>query len=102
MFARSNGFLCAVALICLSLAALGARPLHAQVAGATLSGLVSNDSDTPVAEATVSIRNVLTGFIRVSTTDKDGQYTAPNLLPGLYEITASASGYATSVQHDVS
>lgn len=102
MYASLIRFLCAAALIGLSLAALGARPLPAQVAGATLSGLVSNESDTPIAGATVSIRNVLTGIIRVSTTDKDGQYTAPNLLPGLYEITASASGYATSVQHDVS
>lgn len=102
MYARIIRFLWVPALLVLMLAASSARPLHAQVAGATLSGLVSNDSDTPLADATVSIRNVLTGIIRVSTTDKDGQYSAPNLLPGLYEITASASGYATSIQHEVS
>lgn len=102
MFARMNRLFWVVAVLAVSLGVFNARPVPAQVAGATLSGLVSNESDSPLADATVSIRNVLTGVIRVSKTDKDGQYTAPNLLPGLYEITASASGYATSVQHDVS
>lgn len=102
MFARINRLFWVAAVLALSLAVFNARPVHAQVAGATLSGLVSNESDTPLPDATVSIRNVLTGIIRVSKTDKDGQYTAPNLLPGLYEIAASASGYATSVQHNVS
>ena len=27
-----------------------------------------------------------------------GFYTAPNLLPGVYEVTASAAGFATSVE----
>jgi hypothetical protein len=39
-----------------------------------------------------------TGVSRDPTTDKDGFYTAPNLLPGTYGITVSAAGFATQVR----
>lgn len=103
MLARRNKSLYVVSLLSLmlSLAVFNARPLCAQVAGATLSGVITDDSLTPLPNAKVSIKNVVTGVVRTSKTDKDGQYSAPNLLPGTYEITASAQGYATSEQRDV-
>jgi outer membrane receptor protein involved in Fe transport len=99
--ARISRVLWLAALLGLTFGIYSSGPLHAQVAGATLSGLIANDSDTPLTNAKVSIKNVVTGVVRTSKTDKYGQYAAPNLLPGTYEITASAPGYATSVQHDV-
>jgi hypothetical protein len=99
--ARISRVLWLAALLGLTFGIYSSGPVHAQVAGATLSGLIANDSDTPLTNAKVSIKNVVTGVVRTSKTDKYGQYTAPNLLPGTYEITASAPGYATSVQHDV-
>jgi hypothetical protein len=101
MLARMNRFLWVVAVLSQSLGIFCARPLRAQVAGATLSGIITGDSQTPLANAKVSIKNVVTGVVRTSKTDKDGQYNAPNLLPGTYEVTASAPGYETSVQRDV-
>lgn len=103
MLARWNKSLYVVALLSLTLllAVFNAPPLCAQVAGATLSGVITDDSLTPLPNAKVSIKNVVTGVVRTSKTDKDGQYNAPNLLPGTYEITATAAGYATSEQHDV-
>jgi hypothetical protein len=100
MVARMNKVLWVAALM-LSLGICNSRPLHAQVAGATLSGVITDDSQTPLANAKVSIQNVVTGVVRTSKTDKAGQYSAPNLLPGTYEIRATAAGYATSIQHDV-
>jgi len=100
MIAQKSRLFRVVALLA-SLGIVVGRPLHAQVAGATLSGSVSSDSHTPLANAIVAIKNVVTGVVRRSKTDKDGQYNAPNLLPGSYEITATAQGYATSVQHDI-
>jgi hypothetical protein len=41
---------------------------------------------------------VATGVVRTATTDAAGFYTAPNLLPGTYEITAAAGGFATEVR----
>ena len=101
MFARMNKLFWAGVVLALSLGMYNAVPVHAQVAGATLSGVITNESQAPLANAKVAIKNLLTGVVRTSKTDQEGQYNAPNLLPGTYEITATAAGYATSVQHDV-
>ncbi|HEY6388769.1 MAG TPA: carboxypeptidase regulatory-like domain-containing protein [Candidatus Acidoferrum sp.] len=101
MFARMKRLLWALAVLWLCLGINNARPVYGQVAGATLTGVISSDSGTPVANAKLSIKNVVTGVVRTSKTDKGGQYTAPNLLPGTYEIAVTAAGDATSIQHDV-
>src|SRR6202171_6196831 len=75
-----------------------ACPIHAQVAGANLSGTVSDASGAGVPNANVSIKNTATGVARDITTDSDGFYSAPNLLPGIYDITVSAGGFSTAVQ----
>ena len=101
MFTQPRKFLWVTAILALSLGMHHSLPLYAQVAGATLSGVISNDSGTPVTNATVSVRNVATGVVRKSKTDKDGHYTVPNLLPGTYDLTSIAGGFATAVQHDI-
>lgn len=73
-------------------------PIYAQVAGATLNGTVSDSSGAGVPNANVSIKNTATGVERIVTSDADGFYSAPNLLPGTYEVTISASGFSTAVQ----
>ncbi len=72
--------------------------LSAQVAGATLSGTVVDKSGAIVANAQIVIKNLATGVTRDLTTDADGFYTAPNLLPGRYMVTTSATGFATLVR----
>src|SRR5258708_2712435 len=74
---------------------------YAQVVGATLSGTVTDATGAIVPNAHVSIRNTATGITRAITVDAAGFYTAPNLLPGNYEITFSASGFATQVSSGV-
>src|SRR6266705_1405801 len=73
-------------------------PLHAQVAGATLSGTVMDQSGGVVPQAAISIKNVATGITRSITTSAAGFYSAPNLLPGTYEIRAAAQGFSSQVQ----
>src|SRR6266566_6073181 len=73
-------------------------PLHAQVAGATLSGTVMDQSGGVVPQAAISIKNIATGITRSSTTSAAGFYSAPNLLPGTYEIRAAAQGFSSQVQ----
>ena len=89
----------AVALVLVVM--LIAMPVRAQVSGATLSGVVTDPSNSPVPGATLSIKSAATGIARDVTTDADGFYSAPNLPPGAYEITTSAAGFSTQVQTGV-
>ena len=90
-----------IAALLFVLSILAARPAAAQVSGATLSGEVTDESGAAIAGCTISIKNIATGDIREVSTNSDGFYTAPNLLPGNYEVTASATGFSTLVQKNV-
>jgi hypothetical protein len=82
----------------LAVAVLLSTPVYAQVSGATLAGTVTDASGAVIANAKVSIRNTATDVTRDVTTDSSGLYSAPNLLPGIYDITVIAPGFSTSVQ----
>src|SRR5579864_8307233 len=80
---------------------IAASPAYAQVSGATLSGTITDPSGAAIAGAKVSIANKATGITRDVTTDAAGLYSAPNLQPGVYDVTASASGFSAAKQADV-
>ncbi len=86
LFVASGGLACAA---------------HAQAVGASLSGLITDERGGPVPGATVSIKNVGTGIVREVTSNGDGFYSAPNLLPGTYEVRVTAQGFQTSIQKDI-
>jgi hypothetical protein len=71
---------------------------HAQVTGATLTGTVSDPSGGVVAGAQVSARDTATGITHDVTTDSAGLYNIPNLIPSIYEVRVTATGFSTSVQ----
>lgn len=77
-------------------------PIGAQVAGSTLSGTITDPSEKLVPQAHVSITNVATGITTTVTTNADGFYIAPNLLPGEYEVTVSATGFSTETRKGIS
>jgi outer membrane receptor protein involved in Fe transport len=76
-------------------------PLYGQVAGATLSGTIVDVSGTAIPGTNVIIKNTATEVTREVKTNGDGFYTAPNLLPGTYEISVSAQGFSTVVQRGI-
>ena len=90
---------CVVLAFCLNLT-WSARS-EAQVAGATLSGLITDLTGASIANAKVSIRNVGTGEAREVLSNGDGFYSAPNLLPGSYDVSAAAEGFAKVVQRGI-
>jgi hypothetical protein len=77
-------------------------PVGAQVAGGTLFGTITDPSDRSIPQAQVSIVNLATGITTTVTTNSDGFYSAPNLLPGEYEITVSAKGFNTEARKGIS
>jgi len=78
-----------------------AAAAHAQAVGAALSGLITDEKGGAVPGATVSIKNVGTGVVREVGTNGDGFYSAPNLLPGTYEVRVTAQGFQTFVQKEI-
>jgi hypothetical protein len=69
-------------------------PVHAQVAGSTLSGRVTNPNGSSVLNARISIKNKADEGARNLTINPDGSFALQNLLPGTYEITVSAPSFA--------
>src|SRR5690349_12952163 len=67
-------------------------PLHAQVGG-TISGTVKDVTEGVIGGATVEIVNIETGVGRNVVVNRSGAYSAPNLRPGSYRITASAPSF---------
>ena len=80
---------------------LTAASVRAQLAGGAISGVVQDQSGAAVPDAQVSIGNVATGTIRAVTSNSDGFYSAPNLLPGDYQLTVTAKGFETLVRKGI-
>jgi Carboxypeptidase regulatory-like domain/TonB dependent receptor len=91
----------ALALLIFVLNAMWPSSMNAQVVGATLSGVVADSSGAAVPAGKISITNVATGDLREVSSNADGLYSAPNLLPGTYEVSVSAQGFSTVVQKGI-
>src|SRR4051794_26124895 len=77
---------------------LWAAPAAAQVITAEISGTVMDSAGAVLPGATVTARNVDTGFERVGVTTAHGQYTLLSLPAGRYKVTAAMSGMQTVVR----
>jgi hypothetical protein len=74
--------------------------LNAQSGGNSTSvlGTVTDPSGAVVANATVSLRNPVSGFERSATTDSSGKFSIPNVPFNPYHLTVSGEGFAPHVQ----
>lgn len=86
--------------LCVALLVFGATA-YAQVTGATLSGTVTDPTGAVLGGVQVTITNTATHVSQTVTTDSAGLYSAPNLLPGTYSVSMTASGFATAVKRDI-
>jgi len=81
------------ALLVLLMCSVVAVNLHAQVAGGTISGTVTDSSGRVINNVQITITNLATGVTRDVTTNEDGFYSAPNILPGTYQAKFTAQGF---------
>ena len=65
----------------------------AQVTSGTIFGSVKDPAGAFVQNAQVTIMNPANGLTRKVVTNDEGQFVAPNLLPGTYTITVEAPGF---------
>src|SRR3984893_385601 len=70
-------------------------PLRAQVSGAALTGTITDASGGVIANAQISAKNLATDLVTSTTTNSNGFYNIPNLLPADYQVTVSAPGFGT-------
>jgi hypothetical protein len=78
----------------LILLAVHAAP--AQVASGTVAGSVHDSSDAAVVDAKVVITQPATGEKRETVTNDRGEFDAPYMHIGEYEVTATQQGFRTS------
>jgi len=88
--------------ILVSLTFLGGRSaIWAQTITATVSGTVTDPQGAVVPGAIVSAVSNETGLKKTVNTDHQGRYTLLFLRPGLYSVTAEATGFAASTRSQV-
>ena len=63
-----------------------------------LTGTVTDSTGAVIAGAQVTIKNTANNFTRELVTNRSGFYSAPNLSPGPYTVTASAKGFKSEVR----
>jgi hypothetical protein len=74
----------------------------AQVITGTVSGTVKDASGAVLPGVTIQVQNTDTGVARMLISDERGYYTASNLSPGNYEVSASLEGFQTEVRRGFS
>lgn len=87
-----------VVLCILALCATGTQ-LMAQTETGQIVGNVLDPSGASIPGATVTVKSLATGGARTETSDAAGGFAFANLLPATYEVTATASGFATFKQN---
>ncbi|OGS04385.1 MAG: hypothetical protein A3G41_06970 [Elusimicrobia bacterium RIFCSPLOWO2_12_FULL_59_9] len=92
---------CAWIVLLLILVLARVNHLNAQVSTATISGTVSDLTGAVIPGTTVRVRNVETGVARTLTTNVGGRYSAPELIPGRYELEVTAPGFQTMIRRGI-
>jgi hypothetical protein len=88
-------------VLALGLVAILCTAASAQLPTSTVNGTVTDPQGAAVANAKVSIVNQATGAVRDTTTDTQGFYSVPNLMPGDYTVRVEGATFAKAETKDV-
>src|SRR5712664_2494750 len=75
-------------------------PAHAQIS-ASIKGIVTDSSGSPVPSATVKTKNIETGATRSGLTDDAGRYLVLSLPIGEYEVRVTKPGFQDAVRSGI-
>jgi hypothetical protein len=73
---------------------------HSQTS-ASVKGIVSDQTGSRVARASVAVTNVETGALRTTLTDDFGRYLVLSLAIGNYEVKVSKSGFEDAIRNGI-
>ncbi|HKF68320.1 MAG TPA: TonB-dependent receptor, partial [Vicinamibacterales bacterium] len=90
---RSVGLRVLVFEIVAFLVIANAPAARAQVAGATITGVIKDQAGAAVPGATITVTDVGTNRQRVVTSSREGIYAAAGLTPGVYRVDVELAGF---------
>jgi hypothetical protein len=88
-------------LLCLCLAIGCAGIGWSQTVNATLLGTVTDSSGAVVPSAKITITETQTGIAHNTQTNESGNYSVPNLPPGVYAVTVEANGFKKETRKEI-
>ena len=92
----------AIRIFVVSLAALlFTLPVFSQANLGRILGAVKDQTGGVIAGATVTVTDVQRGISRTLTTDSEGGYSAPNLIPGSYTVRVETQGFNAVERKDI-
>jgi hypothetical protein len=91
-FSKPSIFMASLLLLASLVCGAGYRA-NAQTVSATLLGSVNDKTGASIANAKVTIQELATGTTHQATTNESGNYTFPDLSPGVYSVIAEADGF---------
>ena len=98
---KSRFSFCKASLLALAACFLLAGGAVAQEFRGTVTGTVTDPNGAAVPGAQVAIKNTATNIPSNVTSNDEGSYTVPFLIPGTYTITATAGGFKTTTVENV-
>jgi len=96
---RTNHVSLIALLLCFTVADVFVAPAFAQGTG-QIEGVVRDEQGGVLPGATLSLRNADSGVTRTVTSESDGRYVFPALLPGRYVLRTELSGFAAQEVRD--
>ncbi len=95
-----NVRLCCLSMVCILL--VFSHKSFSQVTTSTLSGIVTDPKNAPLAAATVTVEFPDAGIKQVLVTKSDGRFTVPNLrVGGPYKVTVDYVSYQQQVTDNI-
>ena len=94
-----RAFLKILALVAVSLLFISA--ISAQSSTASIGGAVADERGAVISGATVTIKNVGTGFSRTASTDGEGRFKFVSVPVGSYEVSVTATNFSKLVQSGI-
>jgi hypothetical protein len=83
------------------LLAVSSGQLRAQIDTGSIVGIVQDKNNARVVGAAIDVTHTATNVKRSFVTNSDGEYEALQLIPGVYSVTVSQSGFGTQVRQDI-
>ena len=89
------------AIAIVALIAFGTSLIFGQGGTATISGVVRDTSGALIPGVSITIKHVDSGLTRTVTSSETGNYAAPALPVGPYEVTAMIPGFKQQVRSGI-